>query len=91
MTLRCDEIPLSRRSNSGCRLAVVEVDALSRIRALSGPSHVAARLRARQPKGHVMHTIVLIHGLWLAPRSWEGWKARFEERGHEVLVPARRR
>ncbi len=32
--------------------------------------------------------IVLIHGLWLTPRSWEGWKARFEERGHEVLVPA---
>jgi alpha-beta hydrolase superfamily lysophospholipase len=32
--------------------------------------------------------IVLIHGLWLTPRSWEGWKARFEERGHEVLAPA---
>src|SRR3954465_5214376 len=32
--------------------------------------------------------IVLIHGLWLTPRSWEGWKARVEERGHEVLVPA---
>jgi pimeloyl-ACP methyl ester carboxylesterase len=32
--------------------------------------------------------IVLIHGLWLTPRSWEGWKARFEQRGHEVLVPA---
>jgi pimeloyl-ACP methyl ester carboxylesterase len=32
--------------------------------------------------------IVLIHGLWLTPRSWEGWKARFESRGHEVLAPA---
>jgi pimeloyl-ACP methyl ester carboxylesterase len=32
--------------------------------------------------------IVLIHGLWLTPRSWEGWKARFEERGHEVFAPA---
>jgi pimeloyl-ACP methyl ester carboxylesterase len=31
--------------------------------------------------------IVLIHGLWLTPRSWEGWKARFEQRGHEVLTP----
>ena len=29
-----------------------------------------------------------IHGLWLTPRSWEGWKERFEQRGHEVLVPA---
>ncbi len=33
-------------------------------------------------------TIVLIHGLWLTPRSWEGWKERFERRGHEVLAPA---
>jgi pimeloyl-ACP methyl ester carboxylesterase len=33
-------------------------------------------------------TIVLIHGLWLTPRSWEGWKARFAARGHEVLAPA---
>src|SRR5918998_2733574 len=32
--------------------------------------------------------IVLIHGLWLTPRSWEGWKKRFEQRGHEVLAPA---
>src|SRR3954451_19928236 len=35
-----------------------------------------------------MPTIVLIHGLWLTPRSWEGWKARFEKRGYEVLAPA---
>lgn len=32
--------------------------------------------------------IVLIHGLWLTPRSWEGWKQRFEGRGHQVLAPA---
>lgn len=32
--------------------------------------------------------IVLVHGLWLTPRSWEHWKGRFEERGHEVLAPA---
>ncbi len=32
--------------------------------------------------------IVLIHDLWLTPRSWEGWKARFEQSGHEVLAPA---
>src|SRR5438067_530103 len=32
--------------------------------------------------------IVLVHGLWLTPRSWEGWKERFESRGHEVLAPA---
>ena len=32
--------------------------------------------------------VVLIHGLWLTPRSWEGWKERFENRGHQVLTPA---
>src|SRR4051794_27200285 len=32
--------------------------------------------------------IVLIHGLWLTQRSWEGWKERFEARGHRVFAPA---
>jgi hypothetical protein len=27
-------------------------------------------------------TIVLIHGFWVTPRSWEDWKARFESRGY---------
>jgi alpha-beta hydrolase superfamily lysophospholipase len=33
------------------------------------------------------HTIVLIHGLWLTARSWEGWKEHFEGQGHTVLTP----
>ena len=32
--------------------------------------------------------IVLIHGLWMTPRSWEHWKERYERRGYEVLAPA---
>jgi non-heme chloroperoxidase len=32
--------------------------------------------------------IVLVHGLWLTPLSWEGWKQRFESKGHTVLAPA---
>jgi pimeloyl-ACP methyl ester carboxylesterase len=32
--------------------------------------------------------ILLIHGLWLTHRSWEGWKERFEARGHRVFAPA---
>jgi len=32
--------------------------------------------------------IVLIHGLWMTGRSWEGWKQRFEERGHTVHSPS---
>jgi non-heme chloroperoxidase len=35
-----------------------------------------------------MATIVLIHGLWLTPLSWEGWQQRFESKGHTVLAPA---
>ncbi|HEV2814345.1 MAG TPA: alpha/beta hydrolase [Solirubrobacteraceae bacterium] len=33
-------------------------------------------------------TIVLIHGLWMTPRSWEHWVARYESRGFKVLAPA---
>ncbi len=33
-------------------------------------------------------TIVLIHGLWLTPRSWEGWIERYESRGYRVLAPS---
>jgi pimeloyl-ACP methyl ester carboxylesterase len=34
-----------------------------------------------------MSTIVLIHGQWMTPLSWQGWKERFESRGHNVLAP----
>src|SRR5215212_11779828 len=33
-------------------------------------------------------TIVLIHGLWVTPRSWEKWVERYEDRGYRVLAPA---
>ena len=32
-------------------------------------------------------TIVLVHGLWMTPRSWRGWKERFEAKGFTVLTP----
>ena len=32
-------------------------------------------------------TIVLIHGFWVTPRSWEDWKAHYEARGFRVLTP----
>jgi pimeloyl-ACP methyl ester carboxylesterase len=32
--------------------------------------------------------IVLIHGLWMTPLSWEKWVERYSARGHEVLAPA---
>ncbi|MEU1749713.1 alpha/beta hydrolase [Micromonospora arida] len=39
------------------------------------------------PQGQV-DTIVLIHGLWMTPRSWEGWAQRYTERGMHVIAPA---
>ena len=32
--------------------------------------------------------IVLIHGFWVTPRSWEDWAAHYEKRGFRVLTPA---
>lgn len=32
-------------------------------------------------------TIVLVHGFWMTPRSWEDWKARYEAHGFRVLTP----
>ena len=34
------------------------------------------------------NTIVLIHGFWVTPRSWEHWKAHYESKGYTVLTPA---
>jgi alpha-beta hydrolase superfamily lysophospholipase len=33
-------------------------------------------------------TIVLIHGFWVTPRSWEHWISHYEARGFRVLAPA---
>jgi pimeloyl-ACP methyl ester carboxylesterase len=33
-------------------------------------------------------TIVLIHGLWMTPRSWQGWIDRYRRAGHTVLAPS---
>lgn len=31
--------------------------------------------------------IVLVHGLWMTPSSWDTWAERFRARGHQVLAP----
>jgi alpha-beta hydrolase superfamily lysophospholipase len=33
-------------------------------------------------------TIVLVHGLWMTPRSWEHWINHYENAGYRVLAPA---
>jgi pimeloyl-ACP methyl ester carboxylesterase len=32
-------------------------------------------------------TVVLIHGLWMTPLSWEHWVTRYEQRGLRVITP----
>jgi pimeloyl-ACP methyl ester carboxylesterase len=36
----------------------------------------------------VPDTIVLIHGFWVTPRSWEDWITHYESRGYRVIAPA---
>jgi pimeloyl-ACP methyl ester carboxylesterase len=33
-------------------------------------------------------TIVLVHGFWVTPRSWEGWIDHYEQKGYTVIAPA---
>jgi pimeloyl-ACP methyl ester carboxylesterase len=48
--------------------------------------------RGTWPKDTAMSTtpdtIVLVHGLWVTPRSWEHWVDRFENQGFKVVTPA---
>ena len=31
--------------------------------------------------------VVFVHGLWLLPRSWDLWRAHFEEHGYTTIAP----
>ena len=33
-------------------------------------------------------SIVLVHGFWVTPRSWEKWIAHYEAKGYNVVAPA---
>ena len=39
------------------------------------------------PDSGAPDTIVLVHGFWVTPLSWEKWVERYEERGYRVLTP----
>src|SRR5215210_5422901 len=45
-------------------------------------------MSANTPNTTAPDTVVLIHGLWMTPRSWEKWAELYEERGYKVLAPA---
>src|SRR4029450_13212353 len=50
--------------------------------ALSGQWQPTERIAAMTP------TIILVHGLWMTPRSWEHWIERYTSRGYRVRAPA---
>ena len=33
-------------------------------------------------------TVLLIHGMWMTPLSWEHWATRYTGQGHNVIAPA---
>ena len=39
------------------------------------------------PESSAPDTIVLIHGLWMTPRSWEHWVEYYSKRGFKVIAP----
>lgn len=43
---------------------------------------------AKEFAGKSPSTILLVHGLWVTPRSWEKFQRFFEARGYKVLAPA---
>jgi pimeloyl-ACP methyl ester carboxylesterase len=52
-----------------------------------------SRTENREQQGTEMseqrpNTIVLIHGLWMTPLSWENWIDRYQTAGYEVIAPA---
>jgi pimeloyl-ACP methyl ester carboxylesterase len=40
------------------------------------------------PNAVTPDSIVLIHGLWMTPRSWEKWVQHYEGKGYHVIAPA---
>jgi pimeloyl-ACP methyl ester carboxylesterase len=38
--------------------------------------------------GTTPDTILLVHGFWVTPRSWEDWIAHYEAKGFKVIAPA---
>ncbi len=45
-------------------------------------------MTTEQRPGAGPDTVVLVHGLWMTPRSWEHWVAYYEAKGYRTLAPA---
>jgi pimeloyl-ACP methyl ester carboxylesterase len=42
---------------------------------------------AEEPIMAAPDTIVLVHGFWVTPRSWENWVTHYEQKGYRVIAP----
>jgi pimeloyl-ACP methyl ester carboxylesterase len=74
----------------GASLSLPERNALARILTvdtMSDPNPTGDEMGATDG-GTPPDTIVLIHGFWVTPRSWEDWITRFESKGFTVVAPA---
>src|SRR5262245_55837971 len=75
--------PASGPSSDGCAATVFRL-------------RTGARTRRRRPTrrstmptpSNRSNAIVLVHGFWVTPRSWEHWITRYEAKGYRVLAPA---
>jgi non-heme chloroperoxidase len=47
--------------------------------------HEAEQIRRANASG--LQPVVLVHGLWLLPSSWDRWATLFEEAGYTTLAP----
>ena len=82
------------------RIPSIGVESAGAVRACAAADRGAMRMRTRRPRSTSKeedsmnaqptgpNTIVLIHGLWMTPRSWEHWISRYESRGYKVLAPS---
>jgi len=50
--------------------------------------HSASKEAVMSTDSTTPDTIVLIHGFWVTPRSWEHWIERYEQAGYRVIAPA---
>src|SRR5262249_37464061 len=57
-------------------------------RSCSVECNEAHRRRKESVMSTAPDTIVLVHGLWMTPRSWEKWVPYYESKGYKVLTPA---
>jgi pimeloyl-ACP methyl ester carboxylesterase len=65
-----------------------QVQARGQDAAMQTETRRASMTTKNTPDPAAPDTIVLVHGLWVTPRSWEHWIEHYEGKGYRVLAPA---